>query len=268
MRFILLALLIFNTCARADPVKNLSELALLPHYCWGTQQVREVSKDPTPIEQYVAIYGFTYYHLHHYCWALNTENNAIRMHNQGILTYSLDDYKYVLDRAPSSFVFLPEIYTSRARVFFILKRDAEAAMDLVKAIQMKHSYAPAYARLSEYYQRINDKKDAIKTLEDGLSNVSDPKVITFFIRRLKEMDSVYQGTPGSSLPKEIKSDQGKKPGDLFEKMESAGNDQAATLGTTPISAKFSTDNIPPDLARKGITVDQSAKPNSYCRFCP
>ena len=271
MRIFLLVLIIFSSSAWADMVENLSELALLPQYCRGADSIRRISKDTTPVEQYKAIYGYSYIHIHHYCFALNAENKALRMKpgdRRVKLTYSLVDYKYVLDRAPPDFILLPEIYTSRARVFFTLKRDGEAVADLFKAIQLKADYSPAYARLSEYYQRIDDKSNAIKILEQGLSYTKNPTNTTFFIRRLEKLGIAYQGTPGSALPKEDDSAHDKKPGDLTEKTESAGNAQASQPDKTPLPATPSTENIIPDQTGQNTPADQPAKPNPYCRFCP
>lgn len=271
MRFFLLVLIIFISSAWADEVKNLSELALLPQYCRGTQLIRSISKDTRPIEQYVAIYGSTYIHLHHYCWALNTENNALRLKpgdRRVKLTYSLADYKYVLDRAPTSFILLPEIYTSRARVLFTLKRDVEAVMDLNKAIQLKADYSPAYARLSDYYQGVGDKSNAIKILEQGISHTKNPTNVAFFIRKLEKLGKTYQGAPGSALPQEDESAHDKKPGDLTEKKENTDNTQANQPDKTPLPATPSTENVTPDLTGKDTPADQQAKPNPYCRFCP
>ena len=267
----LLFLAILSPVAWADPVRDLSELALLPQYCRGTQQIRSISKDSRPIEQYVTIYGYAYIHLHHYCWALNTENNALRLKpgdRRAKLTYSLADYKYFLDRAPPNFILLPEIYTSRARVLFTLKRDVEAVMDLVKAIELKADYAPAYARLSDYYQGVGDKSNAIKILEQGISHTKNPTNVAFFIRKLEKLGITYQGTAGSALPKENESTHDKKPSDLTEEKESAGNDQASVPDKTPLPATPSTENVTPDLTGKDTPADQQAKPNPYCRFCP
>lgn len=272
MRIFLLVLIIFSSSARADQVESLSELALLPTYCRGTQVIRAISKDPTPIDQYVAIYGEAYRHLHHYCWALNAENKALRIRDDYLrrskLTYALEDYKYFLDRAPPTFSLLPEIYTSRARVLFTLKRDVEAVRDLVKVIELKPDYGPAYARLSDYYQRVGDKSNAIKILEQGISNTNNDNNVTFFIRKLEELGKTYQGTLGSALQKEDESAHDKKPSDLTEKKESAGNAQASPPDQTSLPATSSTENITPDRAGQNTPADQQAKPNPYCRFCP
>lgn len=149
MKIILLALIIFNSSAWADPVKNMTEVAMLPLYCRGTQQIREITKvDPT---EYGAIYGQSYNHLHHYCWALNAENKANMMFDKRArdvtLGSALLDIKYVLKNADADFVLLPEIYNSQARILFSLHSDSEAVLALEKAIELKPGYVPAVTPL-------------------------------------------------------------------------------------------------------------------------
>ena len=269
MRIILLVMVIFSTSAQADTVDNTAQLGLLPHYCWGTQQIREISKDPVPIDQYEATYGESYHHFHHYCWALNAENIADRMTNEYLkkskLAYALGDYKYFLDRATPDFPFLPDVYTSRARVFFKLKRNAEAVSDLRKAIELKPGYAAAYSQLSEYYQRTGDRKDAIKTLEDGLSNNRDPGITAYFIGRLKDLGSIYKGTPGSALPKEAEPGLGNKPEDQAEATNSAADKPSSSDEQTKMpEANSSASSVP----KKNTPADKPAQSNPYCRFCP
>ena len=78
-------------------ISDMTELAALPAYCKGTQLTRAVSHDPKPIEEYVAIYGHAYNHLHHYCWALNAEN-----HKESF-DQILGNIQYVINLAPVTF---------------------------------------------------------------------------------------------------------------------------------------------------------------------
>ena len=242
----LLLLFLFSRVALADPVETWSELLLLPAYCRGTQLIRVLSKDQTSIEQYVAIYGDAYRHLHHYCWALNAENKANRISDanrrQSALTNALSDFKYFLDLTPPSFPLLPEIYFSRARILFALKRDMNAVRDLNKAIELKADYAPAYDRLSDYYLGIGDKSNSIKILEQGISHTKNSNNVTYFINKLGKLGVIYTIPTDNVIP------------------------ESASM-SAPISAAAS-EAFPPDHAEKNSQADPSAKPNPYCRFCP
>ena len=244
MRILLLFLLaIFSEFVLADQVENTAELALLPPYCGGTQQIRTISHDPKPIEAYLALYGQPYYHLHHYCWALNSENKAARMSDRYLreskLSYALEDIKYTLDRSTPSFVFLPEIYNTQARILFTLRRDPEAVVALNKAIEAKPDYVPAYLRLSEYFVDKGNKSEAIKILEQGIDNTENANVL---IKKLTKLGKTYQGVPGN-------------------KHKSEEPPQAITPSEPLPPTENSAEKTPAPPS------DQSTK-GPYCRFCP
>lgn len=259
--FFLLTLVFFSGITLADEVKNLSELALLPHYCRGTQQVRVISKDTKPIEEYVAIYGKSYYHFHHYCWALNTENNAWKTHDKFLrkskLNYALGDIQYILERSEPSFVYLPDIYNAQARILFSLRRYAEAAIALRKAIVAKPDYVPAIARLSDYYADNGDKAQAIKTLEEGIDNTEKA---TTLIKKLKKLGKTYTGTPGNARKKEPPIEE--PPATIAvqpnKDMNGAMAPGSAEAPATPAGAT----QHPP------LSDDSKPPSNPYCRFCP
>jgi tetratricopeptide (TPR) repeat protein len=214
MRILYIAILGLATAtAAADEVKSLAEAYMLPPYCSGTQHIRTITHDPRSINEYMAIYGHTYYYLHHYCWALNTVNHVMLMEDQYLrnskLTYALHDIQFVLDRAAPNFILLPEIYASRARILFMLKRDAEAATSLIKAIDAKPDYVPAIARLSDFYAENGDKDKAIKILEQGIDHT---KRADRLIEKLKQLGVVYQGhLQNDNTPKVEAGEVGSEP---------------------------------------------------------
>ncbi len=186
----ILPMLLAVTTAQADRVESMSELLRLPKYCWGTQQVREVSGDPVPLGEYYKRYGFGYSHLHHYCWALTTENRvAITNPRDGKfwLDNAIGDIDYVLrQNKDPKFVFLPEIYVTKARILFKLDKAADAVPWLQKAIAANPKYLPAYARLSDYYAEKGDKAEAIKILNQGLARNKNSDMLN---RRLRELQT-------------------------------------------------------------------------------
>lgn len=248
MRTILVILLIAISPARADQVSNLSELALLPPYCSGTQQIRTISKDPTSIEQYVSIYGEAYRHTHHYCWALNAQNHAMWLRDRNLreskLRNALRDIQYVLERASDSFSLLPDIYTSRAGIFLALKRDGEAVNDYLKAISLKPDHLPAYRALSDLYVDKGDKSSAIRILEQGIDNTENADSL---IKRLQKLGKTYQGIPGNARKKH--EDQPV----VSESGQAAAQPETTEKEKTPAAPE---------------PVSDESKPNPYCRFCP
>jgi len=192
MKRLLLFLGIFSCgVALADRVENAMELARLPAYCRGTQQIRSISHDPVPIETYMKRYGQAYYHLHHYCWALNSENKANtildKQQRNSKLFYALGDIDYVIDRSQPNFLLLPEIYAGKARILFKLDRAPEAVGALYKAVQLKPDYWPASVRLSDYYKKQGDIKNARTILEKALEKTPKSKAL---MKRIAELDAV------------------------------------------------------------------------------
>ena len=235
-------------------IEDLSELSALPAYCKGTQLTRAVSHDPKPIEEYVAIYGHAYTHLHHYCWALNAEN-----HKNSDINSILGNIQYVIERAPLTFALLPEIYITKARILFKAKRDTDALATLLQLTQIKPDYAAAYAQLGDYYQKVGDKSSAIRYYEQGLIKTNQ-KNADFFIFKIKKLDNNYQIPPVAPHAEAEKSAQDSTPAHPLE--ISNGNSSSNLPDQTPASAPM------PESTEKSSPTEQTAKPNPYCRFCP
>lgn len=262
----LLLLALFSPASWAGvygEVENLSELALLPTYCKGTQQVRLISNDPKPIADYVALYGEAYIHTHQYCWGLNKENKlpGIRdeNHRKNQMITILENFQYVLDRAPLTFTLLPDIYISKARILFKMERDVDAVGVLFTLTQIKPGYSPAYAQLGDYYQRIGDKHNAIKFYELGLINTNKENS-KFFIKKIKKIDPAYKAPPIKDIPKIDSSLQNTDQLIKDSAVSAPPNLPDQTLQATPAS--------PPTRDGNASPADQAEKPNPYCRFCP
>ena len=129
---ILLALCSASTYSLAVEVTS-GEVPLLSSYCRGTQLIREVSGDKTPIEKNIKRYGPEFWHLHHYCWALNGERKAINApvnadsargipSRSSLLEYSRGNLEYFLKRSSDKFILLPEVLVTNARVLYKMGR--------------------------------------------------------------------------------------------------------------------------------------------------
>jgi tetratricopeptide (TPR) repeat protein len=245
--------------SNAGQIVTESDLAFMPEYCRGTQVIRTVSKDPKSMNDYVAIYGFTYTHLHHYCWGLNWERKAWLAKNkhdrEWLLNRGVLDVEYVLQRAEPGFVLLPEIYNSQARMLFALRRDHLAKLALQNAIKAKPDYVPAYAQLSDHYVEAKNEAEAIKVLEQGIENSENAAPL---IRRLEKLGKSYQGVPGSARKKaasqEVLSTNLETTADKAQ--HKAPDIQDPSTNEAPI--KSNSEN----------PIESEDKSNPYCRFCP
>lgn len=172
-------------------IQTKGELLRLPKYCYGTQQIREISGDPIPIATYIKKYGDGYNHLHHYCWSLNQEYQAQSMSDRAIarswLESAIGGIDYVLrNNKDEKFIFLPEIYATKARILFQLEKKSDAVIALKKAIELRPAYTPAYARLSDYYAEIGETTEAVKILKEGIAHSKKADMLN---RRLKDLES-------------------------------------------------------------------------------
>lgn len=262
------------TSSYADMVTNERELAILPEYCKGTQQIKDFAKTPKPTaDHYYQVYGSIYHHLHHYCWALVSEFNANSILEKGPrnnkLHQALGDIQYVLNKnPPTTFPLLPEIYSTRARILLRLGRNGEAVGDLLKAIDLQPAYQPAYSQLSAYYLQIGQKDKAISVLEKGVEHIEDP---TMLLRRLEKLGKPFKGTPGSAIPKNQEGDSPDPGQDSSTVTPQPPDSPAPIQGTTTVGGDKNNSAMPNNTQQdnKGSeTVAPTNPENPYCRFCP
>lgn len=264
---LLLAFGLSSQMAEAVAVTSKDELKLLPAICKGTQAIRNVSGDKTPISEYKKMYGADFQHLHHYCWALNTENKYYRdpssYHSKNMLGTAIGDLDYVIKNSRPTFVFLPDVYLAKARILALQKQNSQAAAAALQAINSKPELIPAYSFLSDLYVTLGDKKSAIKTLQSGLEHTPDSKPL---LRRLTTLG----GTPPARTARPEKGE-GNLPPSVGPALEE----------TTARSAPVSATSGDPDPATQqpvtnseqspGSELPQAVSPppkNPYCRFCP
>jgi tetratricopeptide (TPR) repeat protein len=161
------------------------EIALLPRYCIYTQLYRERvpgGADPAEVARWYAIQDRTFHHMHHYCWGLMRTNRALflvrtKEGREHYLEKSILDFDYVIERAPSTFILLPEILTKKGENLIRLGRGPLAISSLQRAIELKRDYWPAYIALSDYYKDQGDLKKARELLEGALLHSPDTKPV-------------------------------------------------------------------------------------------
>jgi hypothetical protein len=170
-----------------------SDLPMLPAYCKHTLVFRDTvpgGGNPADIERWTTVMGPTFIHMHHYCYGLVVTNRATfssrnrqeRDHNLGV---SIEEFDYVIKRAPPGFVLLPEIFTKKGENLIRLGRGPHGILEFLRAIELKPDYWPPYAYISDYYKEIGDLPKAREWLEKGLSASPNTKAL---MGRLAELD--------------------------------------------------------------------------------
>jgi len=177
---------------------DIRELAMLPKWCYHTQLIRVHAPggmNKVEIDRWQAVFGDTFQHMHHYCWAMMKSNRGNLLARdpkvrQFFLNDALGEFDYVIERAAPDFLLMPEILTKKADNLIKLSRGEEAVLMLERAASLKPDYWPPYARLGDYYREIGQSTKAREALEAGLKAAPGTPALT---RRLAELSS-----PGSS----------------------------------------------------------------------
>lgn len=182
------------------------EIHMLPVYCKYTQIYRKHlpgGNNPEEIARYTTQMGDTFRHMHHYCWALQTQYRAefiskTREERVANLSLSMSNYDYVIDRAPPDFYLLPEIRTKKGEGLIQLDRAGEGLLEFQRAIKQKPSYWQAYAASSDYYKANGQTTKAREWLEKGLAAAPNSPGLQ---RRMSELNAAKgksRGEPQSS----------------------------------------------------------------------
>ncbi len=169
------------------------EVALLPRYCPYTQLFRDHvpgANNPAEIQRWSSVLGQMYIHMHHYCWGLmKTYRGLILARDEQSRRFYLNDaineFDYVIKRAPPDYVLLPEILMKKGENLIRLSKGGDGILQLLRATELKPDYWPPYAIMSDYYKDHGNLKDAREALEKGLSASPDAKALK---KRLANLD--------------------------------------------------------------------------------
>ena len=173
------------------------EVALLPPYCKYTQLFREKVPGGSNAEEgqrWQAILGPTFFAMHHYCWGLMKTNRGVLLARTApvkaaYLNYSIEEFDWVIQRAPDDFILLPEVLTKKGEVLIRLGKGPLALVSLERAAELKPDYWPPYAQMSDFYKSVGDVAKARTVLEQGLSFSPDATALK---RRLAELGAAGQ----------------------------------------------------------------------------
>lgn len=252
----LLLLATTHVAAMDERVPTPSEMRSLPPYCPHTQIIsssygrkQAPSQYDAQTAPYVDLYGNDFWHLHHYCFGLVQANRAYKAkgasERRGRWTRAIGEIEYVIRSAAPGFVLLPELRTQRANILLKLNRNAEAVLELQKAIDQDPDYARAYAVLADYYRETRNKSLALKTLEDGLTRSPEDRGL---LRRYANLGGTKKFV--APPPKEAV---------VAETPVVEPSPAAAEAAVAPTSNAQAAESSPAKIGNEK---------NPYCRFCP
>jgi len=135
--------------------------------------------------------GNIWIHMHHYCYGLMYLHRANVLARDPVVrgynyNFALNEFDYVLERAPEDFVLLPEVLTMKGEVFMHQGKSGPALEQFERAINLKPDYWAPYAYMSDQFVSSGDIGQARATLEKGIAQAPDAIGLQ---RRLKDLDA-------------------------------------------------------------------------------
>src|SRR4030095_16551010 len=193
MAFVLMWLIPMQLMAQ-DP----ADFAMLPVYCKYTQTwAGTLGTDQAEKERWYQRLGPTMHHMHHYCRGLLNTMEARKTRDQQFRTHklgqSINEFDYVLARAPKDFVLLPEIHFRKGENLMKLNQPQQAINAFNLSIAAKPDYWPPHPAISDFFKGAGDTATARQWLEKGLAASPNTKALE---SRLAELG----GAKGKSRP--------------------------------------------------------------------
>ncbi len=160
------------------------ELAMLPEYCKDANGIVYGDKyfNTSPnAARWEGLMGFDFWHVHHYCYALNNLRRASSITNPQQKRYLLQkvrgDYLYMINNARPTMVLMPEIWTRMGDVQRMLGDVGEALNAYETAMTLKPDYWPAYKNAADMFLKAGVKPRALQILQRGIAaNPDSPEL--------------------------------------------------------------------------------------------
>lgn len=241
-----------------------NELALMPSYCQA-----KLGKDrgnQAISNKWGAIYGVDWGNMHHYCDALKFIIRADRsIRNKADLGFNLQNAAFSIEHLLTSeqtpdWILRSEAHVKLGEVILRMAKigkasEGKAIQNFQQAIIIQPNYEPAYSALSDFYVNKGLKQKALNTVEEGLKNIPDSKIL---LRRFKELG-------GKTPPAPVVVTQQTAPNGAANspvKQEQAGSATSSSPSDVPASSS-------PETSQEQATPSKIGSPsNPWCRFCP
>jgi tetratricopeptide (TPR) repeat protein len=240
-----------------------AELTLLPPYC-ATKL-----KHLPDYDSWRQALGPSFDDVHHYCGALIHLNRYYKSNNPQDRKFFIKNmftnmdymFTHVKPSQPRD-VLLPEMHFSMGRMLIVAGKPAQATNEFLKAIELKPDYVEPYAALADQYAEHGKKREALNTLEQGLSHAPESRSL---LRRYREL-----GGKKSFAAPSAPTVSGNSQTPNTQGTDISGN--ASAQPSVPIPAPNAAETMP--ATQPLPTPDAEASPkigsptNPYCRFCP
>lgn len=227
---------------------TVSELGLLPPFCTARLGPNnQVTKFQEP-----------FHNTLHYCMGRTFLNRYYAASNRGDAATNLkmasDEFGYLVEHWYPDYP-AADIYLHRGIVLSLMKNNAEAIIDLTKALSYDSRLVRAYLTLSDLFDNMKQRAKALEVVTEGLRHVPDSKGLQ---RRYQEL--------GGKMPYP-------EPIAVQPKPENrADNPKEMDSGASVATPQAQTSNTSVQESATGKTADketstEGAPTKRWCRFC-
>lgn len=204
--------------------------------------------------------------IHHYCDGLKAmiRVDKNRVESSHWLHLAIQSFRTAAQRKDwSSCSLRPEAYMNLGKALLRKSRSggtsaAEGVANLMKAIELKPDYIPAYYALSYYYSDSGNKEKALDVVEDGLRHVPESEGL---LQRFKKLGGKTPPTPLVTAPKSASSGVAKGSSPAQQSQNPAKD---TTVQSSEKESSSSQNKTPGQDASQNI----GSPSNPWCRFCP
>lgn len=262
---VVIALLVFSGSASAGYAMTAKDMQMLPSYCRqlsaghyeaNAQAYRVPGSFPAEMP-----------HGHHYCHGLKsiaraTAQSANKGAVQEELRAAVGEFQYVFghtEAIPEYFPYLAMVRTDLGRVYDRLGKPGDSSREFMEAIRLKPDYVAAYIGLIDFYRKLGNREDALKTASEGLTHVPESKTLQ---RRYRELGGKLpypvpvNGEPNMASPAEAPANNAAAP----------GNGNGTTVAAPPVAPSPVDDQKQPETTPQEPKIGSPTNP--WCRFCP
>ena len=149
----------------ADYAVSLSELKLMPHFCRG-MSIGNLQDDAKHLHRKMHVPG---QHTQHYCHGIKRIIRGDRAEftklgaGRGQYSAAVNEFDYVQSHSSKKHALIPSTSLYRAEALAKMGRTLDALKEYNKAISLKRKYPAAYAKLADYYIKLNQQQNALNT---------------------------------------------------------------------------------------------------------
>lgn len=152
---------------------SAQELKKLPPYCAPKSTASGNNKALPEVRKWMAVLGVeNYYHIHHYCDALDEINKARAM---GVgekinLKQAISNIEYSEMRSTKGFALLPEMALKKGDIYKLKGDMSQALVEWLRSISLKADYLSPYLRVIDYYISVDEFSKAEKYISKARDN--------------------------------------------------------------------------------------------------